>query len=222
MDFYSQLENLCNLNDIKIENSKLNLLVNYATLLKEKNNYINLISRQDIDNIIENHIFHSLLISKYLANDKLNFIDIGTGGGLPGIPLGIIFDKANGLLLDSIKKKTLAVDEFISQLNLSNLKSICTRVEDKSFILQHQNIFDVMVSRAVAPLVDLIKYFLPISKNEAEMYLLKGGDLENEILLAKKKFSKYITRLDIFDLNYKPTNMNNEKQKKIIILGLKK
>jgi len=222
MDYYSQIQDYFNLNNILINETQLTLLSNYAQLLKEKNEIINLISRKDTDNIIENHIFHSLLLTKYITENEFTFIDIGTGGGLPGIPIGIYYNNSKGVLVDSISKKINAVNEFIDKLNLSNIKGICTRVEDKNFIKQYENYFDVMISRAVAPLIDLIKYFLPVSKAVSKMYFLKGGSLVEEISLAKKKYSKYITNLEILNLNYKPNNIDNEKEKKIIILGIKK
>lgn len=222
MDYKDQLKELFSLNEISCDEEKFDLLAEYAKLLVKKNDIINLISRKDIENVIENHIFHSLLIVKYVGQLKGDYIDIGTGGGLPGIPFGIYYNNLNGLLVDSIQKKVNALNEFISELKLNNLIAVCSRAEDKNFKETYKDKFAIMVNRAVAPLDELIKYFLPLANKNSKMYILKGGDLTDEIKLANKKYSNYISDLKIIDLKYKPSNIGNQKEKKLLIVGINK
>lgn len=220
--YYKEIQTLANINDIFLTENELIKLAKYSELLVAKNSIINLVSRKDIENVVENHILHSLLILKYLPKTKYSYLDIGTGGGLPGIPFAITYTESNGLLADSINKKINSVNEFISALELKNVRGICTRVEDKIFIEQYKNSFDLLVNRATAPLSDLLKYFIPLAKQNATLAILKGGDLTEEINQANLKYKLYIRTLKIFDLAYKPTNIENGKEKKLILAEISK
>ncbi len=156
-------------------------------LYKEWNEKINVISRKDIDHLYERHVLHSLGIAKVVSfADGTNVIDVGTGGGFPGIPLAILFPDTNFHLVDSIGKKIKVVDEFVSALQLKNVTTEHGRVEGR---VQK---FDFAVSRAVAPLAEMIQWLKPlISKGERSslpngMLFLKGGDLREEISNAGK------------------------------------
>lgn len=162
---------------------KLNV---FAELFIELNSRINLISRNDVNNLEERHILHSLAIAKYYSfSTGLNVADVGTGGGFPGIPLAIMFPKTNFFLIDSIKKKVVAVDEIIQKIELTNVSTICDRVEnvDKKF--------DFIVSRAVTA----FPKFLQLTKGKLSskssgkisngIFYLKGGDFTDEIVGLK-------------------------------------
>ena len=209
-------------NEIHPDDYQLERMARYANLVVEKNQSVNLISRKDEANIVENHIFISALISKYMPERASRFIDIGTGGGFPGIPLSIINPMMRGVLIDSTSKKIDAVSEFIRTLKLSKLKAVNSRVEDEEFKKNYSKKFDLVVSRATVPLVILFRYALPLIKDKAYMMAIKGGDLSEEFKTAQIKYGAYIKKHTIFELAYKPTNIRNEKEKKLVLLELTK
>ena len=150
-------------------------------LYREWNAKINVISRKDIDNLYEHHVLHSLAIARYLHTvpglyeefSHSKILDLGTGGGFPGIPLAILFPEAQFTLCDSVGKKTIVAQAVASALKLPNVKVVNARAESLP------ETFDFVVSRAVASLVD----FYPWVKgkfNRGILYL-KGGDVVEEI-----------------------------------------
>lgn len=156
-------------------------------LYEEWNEKINVISRKDIEQLYERHILHSLGIAKVMAfKPGTTVLDVGTGGGFPGIPLAILFPETNFHLIDSIGKKITVVQNVAISLDLKNVKAEHTRAElvnDK---------YDFVVSRAVtrlAPFYEWIKNkFLKGGFNDLDngILYLKGGDLEEEISELKK------------------------------------
>ena len=156
-------------------------------LYNEWNEKINVISRKDIDRLYERHVLHSLGVAKVVSfANGTSVIDAGTGGGFPGIPLAILFPEVKFHLVDSIGKKIKVVDEVVSALHLKNVTTEHGRVEGRG------QKFDFAVSRAVAPLDEMIHGLNPlISKGELSslpngMLFLKGGDLKEEISAAGK------------------------------------
>ena len=154
-------------------------------LYAEWNEKINVISRKDIKNFYEHHVLHSLAIAtQFDFPDGYNIIDIGTGGGFPGIPLAIFFPEVKFYLADSINKKLKVVNEVANVIGLTNVTTQHTRAEDIK-----DKKFDVIVSRAVAPLKDLWYWSKPLLKKKpvdqpkkiSGLICLKGGDLSKEI-----------------------------------------
>jgi 16S rRNA (guanine527-N7)-methyltransferase len=152
------------------------------SLYQHWNSQINVISRQDIDRLYERHVLHSLGIAKVMAllpGEKV--LDVGTGGGFPGIPLAILFPETQFYLVDSIGKKIKVVNEVASALGLQNVKAAHLRAE------QLDEKFDFVVSRAVTRLKEFYPWvkgkFNRSSKNKLAngILYLKGGDLELEI-----------------------------------------
>lgn len=197
-------------------------LAHFAALVIEKNDKVNLISRRDVKNIIENHIFISSYISEFLPERVSRFIDIGTGGGFPGIPLAITNPMMRGVLVDSTSKKIEAVHDFVKKLKLSNVIVENGRAESDEFKEKYKDTFDLVVSRATVPLIILFRYALPLIKDKAYIMAIKGGDLNQEFKTAEMKYKSYIKKSTIFELAYKPTNARNEKGKKLIMLELTK
>lgn len=151
------------------------------------NNQINVISRKDIDVLYERHVLHSLAIHKFLPfTNGSKIMDIGTGGGFPGIPLAIMQPEVEFLLVDSIGKKIKVVQEIANELGLTNVKAMHERAERVS------GKFDFVVSRAVAPLEDLVKWSngkilsKEINAIPNGLICLKGGDLKDELAAVKR------------------------------------
>jgi 16S rRNA (guanine527-N7)-methyltransferase len=163
-------------------------------LYNEWNTKINVISRKDIENLYEHHVLHSLGIEKLVRFKNLSTVmDVGTGGGFPGIPLAILFPETSFLLLDSTGKKVKVAQAVIEAIGLANVEIKHGRVEEE------KQTFDFIVSRAVMPLPDLVKLVRKNIKKEQEnaipngLICLKGGDIRNEIA----PFSKQIIRVDL-------------------------
>lgn len=195
-------------------------LAHFAALVTEKNEKVNLVSRRDIGKIIENHIFISSYISEYLPEKVKYFLDIGTGGGFPGIPLAITRPLLRGVLADSTAKKIEAVQGFIDRLKLSNLTAENYRVESDEFKTKYANKFDLIVSRATVPLIILFRYAIPLVKDKAYIVAVKGGNLDKEYKTAELKYKPYIKKSTVFELSYKPTNVRNVKGKRLILIEL--
>jgi len=158
------------------------------------NEQINLISRKDMDHLEEHHFLHSLSIAKVLAFKKgTRVLDVGTGGGFPGIPLSIFFPDVEFTLVDSIGKKIKVVDNLVQELGLTNVQTYVSRAEN----LPLDSKFDFVVSRAVTRFAEfwpwINKKFLPQSQNIMEngLLALKGGDLEEEIREFGRSVQKY-------------------------------
>jgi 16S rRNA (guanine527-N7)-methyltransferase len=161
-------------------------------LYKEWNEKINVISRKDIDSLYEKHVLHSLSIAAaFDFADGSEIIDLGTGGGFPGIPLAIFFPKVKFHLVDSIAKKLKVVEAISSDIGLINVTTEHSRIEN----IKNRK-FDFVVSRAVAPLKDLWKWSRPILKKDSTkipanhkpgLICLKGGDLAAEIHESETK-----------------------------------
>lgn len=161
-------------------------------LYREWNSRINVISRKDIDNIFLHHVLHSLAIAKIISFAKnTRILDVGTGGGFPGIPLAILFPYCNFTLVDSIGKKVTVANEIAQSLGLTNVKAIKSRAEDL------EDEFDFVVTRAVAPLPTLNSWVQKLIKPGGLNQLpngiiaLKGGDLKEELAPFGKKTTKW-------------------------------
>ena len=154
-------------------------------LYQEWNQKLNVISRKDIDHFYEHHVLHSLSIAtQFNFPDGYNIMDLGSGGGFPGIPLAIFFPNVHFHLVDSINKKLKVVEAIANEINLKNVTVQHTRAEEI-----RDKKFDVVVSRAVAPLKDLCYWSKPLlnkrpvdqPKKISGLICLKGGDLAHEI-----------------------------------------
>jgi len=176
-------------------------------LYKEWNSQINVISRKDIDSLYLRHVLHSLAIAKYVQfKSEERILDVGTGGGFPGIPLAILFPQTNFLLVDSIGKKIKVVNEIATSIGLKNVQTKHARAE------AIEGKFNFIVSRAVTQLKD----FYPWVRNKIQkesvnsvpngILYLKGGDLTQEIKESGLKpelipINNYFSE-DFFDTKY--------------------
>ena len=156
----------------------------YMNLLLEWNEKINLTAIVEPKDVILKHFVDSLTIFKYLKNgDKL--IDVGTGAGFPGIPNKIYNENLDVTLLDSLKKRTIFLDEVINNLQLKNIRSMHGRVEEIAQNKQFREQFDVATSRAVAQLNILLEYLLPLVKVGGLCICMKGSEIDEELNNAK-------------------------------------
>ena len=161
-------------------------------LYTDWNSKINVISRKDITNLYEHHVLHSLGIAKVINfRPGTEIMDLGTGGGFPGIPLAIMFPDTHFHLVDSIGKKVKVATEITSAIGLKNVTTRHCRAEEE------KQLFDFVVSRAVMPLTDLLKIIRKNIKKEQQNVLpnglicLKGGELQNEVMPVKHQTMMY-------------------------------
>lgn len=190
---------LCSANGIVLSREQVAQFERYVEDLLYWNERVNLISRRDTDQIWLHHMLHSVSIMFTGRMPKSGrVLDIGTGGGLPGIPLKIINPKFDITLLDSIAKKVQTVGMIAGHITKHGLRAVRERAEELANRDKLKGPYDVVVSRATAPLVDLIKWSRPVLKPEGAILTLKGGDLTEEIRQAQTKFKDAeITVIDI-------------------------
>ena len=169
-----------------------NQFVQLGSLYKDWNEKINVISRKDIDNLYINHILHSMAIAKVIQfKPGASILDVGTGGGFPGIPLAILFPETEFHLVDSIGKKITVVKEVASAIDLENMNADQIRAEQVKYK------YDFVVSRAVTRMKEFYIWIHQKIKTESVHSLdngilyLKGGDLEEEMNELKKRYSIY-------------------------------
>lgn len=206
IDSYFQLDTL--------KKKQLEKFKNLITIWNQK---INLVSRRDIENFEVNHILHSISVSKYFNfKDNSDIMDLGTGGGLPGIPLSIIFPNVNFHLIDSIKKKIDVVNSIVEDLNLKNVKTSWSNAKDIN------SKYDFIISRAVASYPKIKKNCFNKIKLESKhklkngFILLKGGDIKKEFSETKNYMSYNIfekINLDYFQTKkiiYVPNPYNHK------------
>lgn len=187
--------------EIKSEDT-INRISSLQNLYIKYNQMVNVISRKDIDNLYLHHVLHSLSISKYIDFPKgAKVLDVGTGGGFPGIPLAILNPDVNFTLCDSINKKVKIVESIVNDLKLNNVQTVWKRAESI------EDTFDFVVSRAVTDL----NQFLPwvwnrVKKGKIGQYdrgfiYLKGGNIEEEIDLLKKTFHLKPSQIHIEEIS---------------------
>ena len=185
-------------------------LILFKDLIKQWNKKINLVSRKDVENFEVNHMLHSLSISKFIKFKKnTQILDLGTGGGLPGIPLSIIFPSSNFKLIDRKNKKINVLNEIINKLRIDNVKAQNIDIID----LNHN--YDFIINRAVSSTDNLIKLckgrinFKGHNEIKNGIICLKGGNLNSEL--------KNINKFQIVELKYFFSELFFEKKKILYI-----
>lgn len=182
----------------------------YIETFLKQNAVINLISKNDEKFLWEKHIYDSLAIEnffkKYLQNKKLSMLDIGTGGGFPAVPVAITYSNIEVTALDSIRKKINAIENIKAELDIKNLKTLCERAEN----LKEK--YDIITSRAVAPLKIILNYAMPLLKKNGYFVVYKSIKTDEEIKEAQKELKKHRAKIiDIikYDLPLEENHIRN-------------
>lgn len=170
--------------DIKFTEEQLNQFHEYMNLLLEWNEKINLTAITDPNEVILKHFIDSLTINKYIKENS-TLADVGTGAGFPGIPLKILRPDLKITLVDSLNKRINFLNEVINKLNLVNIETVHSRIEDFGKDKKYREIFDFVTARAVANLAVLSEYLLPIAKVGGQCVCMKGSSVEEELSNGK-------------------------------------
>ena len=228
----------CAQNGLHLGGKQLASLEGFAALMLEWNKKINLISRRDEENIWSSHILHCIsLLFKVDLPAGSTVLDLGTGGGLPGIPLKIVRPDLMLTLLDSTQKKINAIQDIIKALGLKEIRAVWGRAEDVGKKKEHKHDYHVVVARAVASLADLVRWSGPLLKPEGAMssafpafgtdesrrlikkptlIAFKGGNLEGEIRQIKNQ--PQVTNTTVIDLTLKGSYHFDGGEKKIVLV----
>jgi len=232
------LQTVCVQNGLQLTDNMLLQYEVFVGQLLEWNKKINLISRRDEESVWSAHILHSLsILFKLQIPHGSAILDLGTGGGLPGLPLKIARPDLQLTLLDSTQKKINVVKEIAGSTGLENLNAVWGRAEDLGRQTAYVRKFDFVVARAVASLKDLVHWSLPFLKQQdsrpdvgsraaAEKKLvqgptliaLKGGDLEGEIRQIRHLAA--VKKTEVMDLTLHGSRQLEEGEKKIVIVSL--
>ncbi|MCX6159352.1 MAG: 16S rRNA (guanine(527)-N(7))-methyltransferase RsmG [Ignavibacteriota bacterium] len=191
--------------------------IEYNKYLYEWNSKVNVISRKNdsIENIVLNSVY---FLTKFTFNPGAKVLDIGTGGGFPGIPLKIIFPEIDITLCDSIRKKINVVDDVIKQMGLSNAEALCTRAEELKYKKKYNRKFDYVVSKSVAPLDNLFKWGRGVLNSSGVFLCVKGGDMTEEVedLLKRNRDAE----AEVIDFTF--AEEYNIEEKKLVIIKIKR
>ena len=208
--FQEKLKKECEKMQIDIKESQIEKFYIYMNLLLEWNQKINLTAITDCDEIIIKHFIDSLTICKYLKKDS-SVVDVGTGAGFPGIPLKIIREDLNIILVDSLNKRIRFLEEIIKKLELENIKAIHSRAEEFGRNIKYREKFDYATSRAVANLSTLSEYLIPLVKIKGKVISMKGSTIDEELEESKKAINVLggkVLEIDEFNLPFSDIKRN--------------
>lgn len=179
---FQVFENFLEKEGVKINERKFDKINKFVDLLMEKNKTLNLTRITSEEEVWVKHIFDSLIPLRFLDLKKgMHIMDLGTGGGIPGIPMAILYPSVNFVLVDSVQKKVDAVKEFANELNLRNVKVINARAEELGRDPAHRDQYDIVLARALAALPILIEYCVPLIHLYGYVVSYKGPDYVEEL-----------------------------------------
>jgi 16S rRNA (guanine527-N7)-methyltransferase len=196
--------------DIVFNEKQIKQFYSYMNLLLEWNENINLTAITNPEDIILKHFIDSLTVNKYIKENK-TLADVGTGAGFPGIPLKIYRPDLNITLVDSLNKRIKFLDEVIMQLDLKNINTVHSRVEDFGKDKKYREKYDYVTARAVANLSVLSEYLIPIAKVNGNCICMKGNDIKEELDNSKNAINILggkISTVDEFKLADSEMNRN--------------
>ena len=208
----ADVRRICLENGLDISDSQWQLLEKWAALLLEVNQNVNLISRKETEFLWEKQILPclALLIFRKFSPDA-DVCDFGTGGGLPGMLLAIVRPDLRLTLLDSRHKKIEVVQQMIDSLKLSNAQTILGRGEELGKQRPWRQRFPLLTARAVAPLIDLVRWTADLRKVESVLHIYKGGEIKDEVFALSKKVSGVRVNKSLMVLKGYPKFAENQK-----------
>mgnify|MGYP003957284307 FL=1 len=203
---------ICSENGLDISDSQWQLLEKWAALLLEVNQNVNLISRKETEFLWEKQILPclALLIFRKFSPDA-DVCDFGTGGGLPGMLLAIVRPDLRLTLLDSRHKKIEVVQQMIDNLKLPNAQTVLGRGEELGKQRPWRQRFPLLTARAVAPLIDLVRWTADLRKAESVLHIYKGGEIKDEVFALSKKVSGVRVNKSLMVLKGFPKFAENQK-----------
>ena len=181
--------------NININEYQISQLYNYMKLLIKWNEKMNLTAITEPNDIVLKHFIDSITINNFIEKNS-RIIDIGTGAGFPGVPIKVIRDDVEMVLMDSLNKRILFLEEVINNLKLKKIVAIHNRAEDLGKNKEYRQKFDYAISRAVAPLNYLLEYMIPFIKGGGYCICMKGCNIEEELDEAKNAISKLGGKLE--------------------------
>lgn len=184
-DFYKLISELSNQIKVSLNEKQKNNFYIYMQLLLEWNEKINLTAITEPNEIILKHFIDSITINKYIEKDNSMILDIGTGAGFPGIPLKIIGEEYNLILVDSLQKRINFLEKVVEELELKNIHCVHSRAEELARKHEYREQNDIVVSRAVARLNTLLEYMLPFTKVGGKCICMKSIKAKEELEEAK-------------------------------------
>ena len=189
---------------LEISEEQANQFMKYYEMLIETNKVMNLTAITELDEVIIKHFIDSLLVAKKInVNNFDSLIDVGTGAGFPGIPIKIMFPKIRVVLLDSLNKRLIFLQEVVKELNLKNIEIVHARAEEFGQNKNYREKFDIATSRAVANLATLSEYLVPLVKISGKIISMKASNAKEEINDAQKAIEVLggkIEKIEEFDL----------------------
>lgn len=185
IEFFENIDKLSSKIEIMLNEKQKNQFYEYMQLLLEWNKKINLTAIIDANEIILKHFIDSMTIAKYIEKGSY-VVDIGTGAGFPGIPLKILREDIDLVLVDSLNKRIKFLEEVIQNLELKNIKTVHARAEEFGQDKKYREKFDIVTSRAVANLTTLSEYLIPLAKKNGKCLSMKGPEIQQELEDSKK------------------------------------
>lgn len=202
---------------IELESAKIEMFSIYLQLLKKWNKKINLTSIQGDENIVIKHFLDSLSVSR-LLNIKSNLLDIGSGGGFPGLPLAIVHNDLSVTLLDSAEKKVVFMKEVIRNLKLRNALALKGRAEDHNNNVK-RNFYGYVVTRAVGDIKKVLDFSLPYIDKGGKILLMRGKDGERDL----NTFDESLAQYESYNLKVSKVKLNlpfSDFDRSIVIVSL--
>ena len=225
---------ICRKNGLALTDVQMGLLSDFVGRLLEWNKKINLISRRDEGNVWFSHVLHSLAPLFYVSiPEKISVLDLGSGGGFPGIPLAIVRPDLKLTLLDSVRKKTMVTTDIVGAIKLPNIVIQTARAEELAQSMGGK--YDMVVARAVASLADLVRWSKPLIRRKGKVPLdqtgvplgkhpspsllaLKGGDLDGEIQEVRVKVRP--VHIETVAMNFSGSEELGLEDKKLVLVSL--
>jgi 16S rRNA (guanine527-N7)-methyltransferase len=211
MQYFKILNDACNDIGTEFNEEKYSKFITYKNLIQEWNKKINLTAIDEDEEIIKKHFIDSIKVFKVDKVEKAErILDVGTGGGFPGVPMKIVNDKSKIVLLDSLNKRIKFLNEVIKELSLKNIDAIHGRAEDYAKQKEYREKFDVVVSRAVANMTVLCEFCIPYVKLGGYFVAMKGPSIEAELNEAKKAITVLGGKIEnVANVNIEGSDLNH-------------